>query len=50
MIRDALGMLHDAAKLKAKDPVLNLMVGELALLIAPYGLDIRAARSWSEMP
>ena len=48
IIGNALGILHDAIKLKAKDPALNLIVGELALLIAPFGLDIRAAHVWSE--
>ena len=35
-------------RFKAKDPVLNAIAGELAYLIAPIGLDLRAAHSWSE--
>ena len=35
-------------KFKARDLVLNAMAGELAYLIAPIGLDIRAAHIWSE--
>ena len=33
---------------KARDPVLNAIAGELAYLVAPLGLDIRAAHVWSE--
>ena len=35
-------------RFKAKDPVLNAIAGELAYLIAPLGLDLRAAHIWSE--
>ena len=35
-------------RFKAKDPVLNAIAGELAYLIAPIGLDLRAAHIWSE--
>ena len=45
---DALGVLQGMLKFKARDPVLNAMAGELAYLIAPIGLDIRAAHIWSE--
>ena len=45
-VADALGILHDAAKLKSKDPVLNAIMGEIALLIAPLGADSRTAHSW----
>ena len=45
---DALGVLHSTLRFKAKDPVLNAIAGELAYLIAPVGLDLRAAHIWSE--
>ena len=45
---DALGVLHGMLQFKAKDPVLNAIAGELAYLIAPLGLDLRAAHIWSE--
>ena len=35
-------------RFKAKDAVLNAIAGELAYLIAPLGLDLRAAHIWSE--
>ena len=34
-VGNALGVLHDALKLKAHEPVLNGIMGELALLLAP---------------
>ena len=43
IIGGALGILHDLVKFRARDPVLNEVVGEIALLMAPMGLDIRAA-------
>ena len=45
---DALGVLYNMLRLKSKDPVLNAIAGELAHLVAPLGLDIRAAHVWSE--
>ena len=45
---DALGVLHSMLRFKAKDAVLNAIAGELAYLIAPLGLDLRAAHIWSE--
>ena len=45
---DALGVLHSLLRFKAKEPVLNAIAGELAYLIAPLGLDLRAAHIWSE--
>ena len=45
---DALGILYDMLRYRAKDPVLNDLAGALALLVAPVGLDIRAAHIWSE--
>ena len=45
---DALGVLQSMLRFRAKDPVLNAIAGELAYLIAPIGLDLRAAHIWSE--
>ena len=47
-VGDALGILQDALKLRAKEPVLNGIMGELALQLAPLGADTRAAHIWSE--
>ena len=41
-------MLQDVIKLKARDPILNDITGENALVLAPQGGDIRAAHVWSE--
>ena len=48
IVGDALGMLHDALKLRAKDPVLNSIMCELALVLAPAGQCIQGAHIWSE--
>ena len=48
IVGDALGVLHDAAKLKSKDPVLNAIRGEIALSIAPLGADICTAHIWTQ--
>ena len=45
---DALGVLYNVLRFKSRDPVLNAIAGELAQLVAPLGLDIRAAHLWSE--
>ena len=45
---DALGVLRDVIKLRAKDPVLNQLAHTMALPIAPTGVDLRAAHVWSE--
>ena len=45
---DALGVLQGMLRFRAKDPVLNAIAGEMAYLIAPIGLDLRAAHIWSE--
>ena len=45
---DALGVLHDAVKLRARDKRLNNIMVELALTIAPYGLEFAALHIWSE--
>ena len=45
---DALGMLHGAVKFKSKDPGINLMFMELALIFAPKGATLEAVHLWSE--
>ena len=44
---DALGVLHDARRFKAKDKVLNIMA-ELAPIIAPMGQELRTAHLWTQ--
>ena len=48
IIGDALGVLHDALKLKARISVLNAIMCKLALLLAPTGQSIQGAHVWSE--
>ena len=43
-----MGVLEDALRMRSKEKVLNCMMGEIALLLAPTGSDIRAAHVWSE--
>jgi len=45
---DALGVLHGAAKFKAKDPGIKLIFMEMALIFAPQGSTIEALHIWSE--
>ena len=45
---DALGVLYDVFRFRAKDAVLNDLVRAMALLVAPLGVDLRAAHIWSE--
>ena len=45
---DALGVLHDARQFKAKDKVLNLIMAELALMVAPMGQELRTAHLWTQ--
>jgi hypothetical protein len=44
---DALGILADALKLRAKEPVLNRIMAELALAIAPFGFETSTVHVWS---
>ena len=46
--RRGAGRPTEYAAVQSKEPVLNAMAGELAYLIAPLGLDLRAAHSWSK--
>ena len=48
VLGDALGILYDVTKLKSKEPVLNAIAAEMALLMAPIGLDIRTAHIWTQ--
>ena len=45
---DALGVLHDARRFRAHDPVLNEIMAELALTFAPPGQDIRTLHLWTQ--
>ena len=45
---DALEFLFDVLRFRARDPVLNDLAGEMALLTAPWGVDLRAIHVWSE--
>ena len=45
---DALGMLYGAVRFKSKDPGINLIFMELALVFAPRGATIEAMHLWSE--
>ena len=45
---DALGVLTDVVKLRAKEPVLNKLAHDMSLSMAASGLDLRAAHIWSE--
>ena len=48
VLGDALGVLYDVAKLRAKEPILNALAAEMALILAPIGMDIRAAHVWTQ--
>ena len=48
VLGDALGVLYDVMKLRARDSVLNSVAGEMALVLAPLGLDTRAAHLWTQ--
>ena len=45
---DALGILHDVLKLKAREPKLNALAHQMAYILAPVGLDVRLAHVWTE--
>ena len=45
---DALGVLHDATKFRANGPILNSVMAELALILAPMGHDLRAVHLWTQ--
>ena len=45
---DALGMLYGAVRFTSKDPGINLIFMELALVFAPRGATIEAMHLWSE--
>ena len=45
---DALGVLQDVVKMRAREPILNDIAGKIALTQAPHGGDLGAAHLWSE--
>ena len=47
-IGDALGVLHDAQKFRAADPILNSIMAELALVIAPMSHELRVIHLWTQ--
>ena len=48
IVGDALGVLHDVVKFRAREPILNEIIGEAALHLAPLRLDVRAAHVWTQ--
>ena len=44
---DALGVLIDAMKFRAREPILNKMMAELALVVAPFGFELTTIHTWS---
>ena len=49
VLDDALGILQAAVRFKAKDPAINAIYMELALLFAPHGAELSAIHLWSEI-
>ena len=45
---DALGILYDVLRFRARDSVLNDLAGEMSLITAPWGIDLRAVHIWSQ--
>ena len=45
---DALGVPQDAMAFRARDAQWNLIMGELALRLAPLGLEVPVVHAWSE--
>ena len=48
MLGDALGMLEGATKFRSKDPEINFIFMEMALLIVEGGRELHAEHIWSE--
>ena len=48
VVGDALGVLHDGIQMRAKDAVLNELMGDIALISAPTGQSLQGAHVWSE--
>ena len=48
IVGDALGVVYDALKLRSSDRILNAVMGELALVLAPMGKHLTGAHLWSE--
>ena len=47
-IGDALGMLFGAVTFRSKDPLINKIFVEMALIVAPRGATLEAIHIWSE--
>ena len=47
-VGDALGVLHGRTSLRARDPGVNAIAMEMALLLAPGGLELAATHLWSD--
>ena len=45
---DALGVLADAMQFRAREPVLNKIMAELALIVAPFGFEMSTTHVWSK--
>ena len=45
---EALGILHDTRNFRAKDKILNEVMAELALFIAPMGQELRTVHLWTQ--
>ena len=43
---DALGVLIDAMKFRAREPMLNKLIAELALVVAPFGFELSTIHAW----
>lgn len=48
ILGDALGIMEGAAKFRSKDPKINSIFAELALLVAPTGDTLSQIHLWSE--
>ena len=44
---DALGVLIDAMKFRAREPMLNKLMAELALVVAAFGFELTTIHTWS---
>ena len=44
---DALGVLIDAMKFRAREPMLNKLMAELAPVVAPFGFELSTIHAWS---
>ena len=47
-IGGALGMLQGAVRFQSRDPAINAIFMEMALIFAPFGASLEAMHQWSE--